>query len=39
LHDGAAADDEEAPERALAHFGRCTKFLLAACRSLKGRET
>ena len=39
LHDGTTADDEEAPERALAHFGRCAKLLLAACRSLKGRET
>src|SRR6185295_6885406 len=27
LYDSTAADDEEAPERALAHFGRCAKLL------------
>src|SRR6478752_5275079 len=38
-HDGAAADDEEAPERAFAHFGCRPELVLAACRSLKRRET
>src|SRR6516165_100997 len=39
LHNGAAADDEEAPERAFTHFGCRAKLLLASCRSLKRRET
>src|SRR6202023_2646709 len=39
LHDGAAADDEEAPERAFAHFGCHAELLLATCRSLKRRQT
>src|SRR6187399_1568200 len=39
LYDSTTADDEEAPERALAHFERCAKPLLAACQSLNGRET
>src|SRR3974390_870814 len=39
LHDGAAADDEEAPQRAFTHFGCPAKLLLASCRSLKRRET
>ena len=39
LHDCTTSDDEEAPERALAHFGGCAKLLLATCGSLQGRET
>jgi hypothetical protein len=27
-HDGSAADDEKAPERAFAHFGRAPSFRL-----------
>lgn len=38
LLDGAAADDQEAPERALAHFGCRAKLLFATGRSLEGRE-
>jgi hypothetical protein len=39
LHDGAAADDEESPKRTFAHLGCRAKFLLAARRSLKRRQT
>src|SRR6185369_16881553 len=39
LYDGATANDEQASERTFAHFGCCTELLLAACRSLKRRET
>src|SRR5262245_57207660 len=39
LYDGATANDEQASERAFAHFRYCTELLLAARRSLKRRET
>src|SRR4029077_2399241 len=37
LHDGAAADDEEASKRAFAHLGCPAELLLAARRSLTRR--